>query len=414
MDKSELLNRIHALEKELVLLKTELAPPKTGTGVAAFFKRLPRLLISNWVLISFITAIVTAVYVKYRFDIDYFESYKNIKIAKDISSFYTEMGEKLMIISEWEAAKEAYTRALENNKNNMQASFGLMKATAFDPAENGKNVQPEVVDARVDLLVSKFPEDYMVHFLNGVRYMNKNDLEKAVSSFNKSIALKPDFISTYIELGYLNMGSYDAKTKTIRVNHTKSIEYSKKAVTIDSNNAIANNNLGYSLLLRGQIKQGIMYLEKANNQSPSLLTMINIGEAYRLCGTVQTALWYHTKALERLEATKDENDRFISGVWCYNFLPIRADDTVTVKNYVKIAGKYQKLAFANYALSLDYALQDNFNAATKHLAAALQCDRDQYCEKYFRNTISSLDYFLTLKPGFKAWVKKMWPYVALK
>lgn len=176
MEDTDLQKRVSDLEQELGALKKSL---KADAEAAPRSKSLFQFLKENWVLLSFATALLTAGYVKFRFGINYFDSYRNVAINRDLSSFYEHMGDGMMAKNQWEAAEQAYREALKVNPNNDSATFKIAKAEVFQPAPGEKYPAAEVIDAKLKYLLEKFPDDYQIYYLKGLRYEQMQDTENA-------------------------------------------------------------------------------------------------------------------------------------------------------------------------------------------------------------------------------------------
>src|SRR5713226_6048420 len=125
MDKHAMLKRIHELERELASLKSHLEPGPAGNRMVETFRGFFRFLLSYWALVSFTIAVLTALYVKYAYEIDYFEQYREQSTKKKLSELHRQLGDRMLGRSEWEAADNAYKEALKINPNNAAAANGL-------------------------------------------------------------------------------------------------------------------------------------------------------------------------------------------------------------------------------------------------------------------------------------------------
>src|SRR5690242_12774004 len=116
MDENAILQRLDQLDENLNSLRSKSGSAKLSTsrsqGVLEFLLR-------NWVLLSFLAALLTAIYVKFEFGVDYFRDYRSIKTKHELSRFYLRMGDVLMGRGEWEAA-ETPTAARSKSTRTMQ------------------------------------------------------------------------------------------------------------------------------------------------------------------------------------------------------------------------------------------------------------------------------------------------------
>lgn len=93
MEEADLPKRVSDLEQAVKALTASQKTDTERSGLAARGQSFAKLLIANWVLVSFVSALLVAGYVKYRFGIDYFENYRNVATTKQLSKFYEQMGD---------------------------------------------------------------------------------------------------------------------------------------------------------------------------------------------------------------------------------------------------------------------------------------------------------------------------------
>jgi tetratricopeptide (TPR) repeat protein len=392
VDEASLLNRVSALEREVETLKK---PKKTSEGGGPL-KACTRFLIANWVLLSFLSAIFTAVYVKYRFQIDYFESYRNISDTKKLADFYERMGDRLMASSEWQAAEEAYSSALKLNPNNTAATFGIAKAEVFQPVAGQKYVAPEVVDAKLDYLLARFPDDYQIYFLKSIRYHMMGRNEEAESWLNKCIQQNPAFTGCYLQLGFLKYAQ--AKLPEAQANFAKVIQ-------LDPNSAAARNDLGACQILQSDFAHAPRQFEDSYNISPSAVTALSLGEAYWFAGFPDAARQIHQIAASNMEHADDSQDRFIGYEWASGFLPLRVGDRETLKKpAVAVYTLDQKKALMHFELSIDQALLGNLQQANQEFAVAMKLDHTSEQSALMENRFSAVENLVPTSPECKAWL----------
>src|ERR1035441_6664023 len=84
MEEPDLQKRVSDLEQEVNTLKKSLKADAEPLGIGARSQNLARFLIANWVLLSFVSALLIAGYVKITFGIDYFESYRNTAANREL------------------------------------------------------------------------------------------------------------------------------------------------------------------------------------------------------------------------------------------------------------------------------------------------------------------------------------------
>ncbi|MCL5994993.1 MAG: tetratricopeptide repeat protein [Chloroflexi bacterium] len=394
MEKPELLERLHRLEQELQALRASVEPPVKRNQFAEIVKKLTEFVLSYWAMLSFLMALATVAYVQMEFGVDYFETYRNISATKKLGTFYRDLGERMMVYGEWESAKAAYQSALDLNPNDAEAALGTVKAQVFVPLEGQKNIPYDVANAKLDFLLERYPNDYQVYFLKGFSYLSIGYTEEARAWFQKSIDQNPNFVGGYLSLGYANQSSL--RLKEAVGNYTKALE-------LDPGYSLANNNLGFCYILLTDFKRAITHLERAYQASPTLVTEINMGDAYRYAGDLDNALAWHQHALNAANDPQLENERYIGGLWGYNFMPLHAGDEETIKYLVQVGTLDQKRSIAHYAVSFDRALKRDFAAANNEFNAARKLDKDKRFNYFAVNKMMSIEWVLAPDDEVTEW-----------
>lgn len=151
-----------------------------------------------------------------------------------------------------------YGQVLSRNGENEKAAVQFKKALDADPArfniwQELLQVYLNVNDADSLIVYSKkamryFPNQAIVHYLNGAGYFNKKEYTEAVKSYNRAIALQPDDNILLLADMYSSLG--DAFNSLKEYHHADS-SY-EKSLRLNSNNASVLNNYSYYLSLRGE------------------------------------------------------------------------------------------------------------------------------------------------------------------
>ncbi len=396
MSQDDLVERIGKLEAELASLKrveSEQTPhPLEKVSKVAKF------LLSYWTLFSFLFAVVVMVYVKYRFDIDYFENYRSAADIRNLSDFHRKMGDEFIGKTEWQAAEKAYREALDIDKNNIQAAYGLVKAQVFQPITGQKYYSPEVVNTRLNYLVDFFPNDYLLSYLRANYYVDKRNLDEARKWFEKSMQQNPQYSWNYVALGFLlqQEGNFDEAANNF-----------KKALQLDAENYIANGNLGYTYLYEGKFDEALKYLQRGSDISPNFANYYGVADAYLYLKDFASALIYREANLKQLESKEADSERFLAsnGLWMYNYMPLHSGDKDTIKKYVQSTGIDGQKALAYFSTSLDYALNNNFPRADELFKKGIEVDKDKFFYDFFVNKISSLQAFVAPSVEANQWLE---------
>ncbi len=348
-------------------------------------------------LISVLSAGLVAVYVKYRYDIDYFESYEKVSDTKKLARFYEKMGDRMMAKSQWPAAEQAYRAALQLDPNSTEATFGIVKAQVFQPMPGEKYYNPEVVDSRLEYLYSRFPDDYQIYFLKSLRYYSMGDQEQTEVWLHKCIDKNPQFTGCYLQLGFLKM---------VQSNLAESQKNFAKVVELDPSSSMGRNDLAACKILSSDFAGGTKDFEESYRISPSVITAISLGEAYWYDRQFENAFRIHRWAADYLAQVTDPQDRLLGGDWRSGFLPLRVGDLETVKTGVSVYTLAQKKAIADYELAIDAALLGDRDAADRYFAAALKMDPGVDYRRLAQNRMQSIVNIVPISPDARTWLEE--------
>ena len=399
MENKQLQKRLHKIEEELLVLREDLEPSAENKWKRSL-KRTSKFLISYWPLVSLAFAIAIAIIAEIFYGVGPFESYRAIKTTRELSKFYSELGDNLLFRAEWEAAEVAYRTALEIDKNNTQATYGIFKAQVFQPLEGQKFYAPEVADAKLDYLEDKIGDDYQTKFLRGVYHFSLQHYEEAFDWLSQAIASNPDFAAGYLQRGYVQQSNSDIQGACQDYHAALEADLKKNNV-----NSIANNNVGYCDLLEQNFDDAIQHLKIAQYNSPKLVTYINLGDAYLFAGKIEDALAVQLDALRSIEDAGEgiENERYVAGEWTYNFMPPYVNDKITMNSSVKVFDITQKKIFMHYNLSFGYALNHYFDAATSEFNEANRLDTHKYYTTFFASKMQSIRHFVKMNGDVQRW-----------
>ena len=404
-----ILHKLIDLEKQIADLKTDIDIARKPNPFAQALQSVAKFAISNWVLLSFLVAMLTALYVKVKFKIDYFESYRDLSAKKMLSEFYRILGDRMMISSEWDAAESAYRDSLAINPTNIKATYGIAKVGVFQPLKGQKNYASEVADTKLDYLIANPPpnasrEDLrrdfaQLYFLKGLNRSKAGDEVEGRSWQLKAIDTDPTFVGPHLELGYIHEAAGEIE---------QAVECYKRAVALDPNLALANNNLGNIYLIMCEFDQAIEYLTRAYKSSETLLTTLALGEAYAYARQFDRALVCHRKALSKLDIREIEKERYVQfgSPWLYNFMPLNKGDLETIKLSVKIRSFEEKKMLTLYVVALDHALLGNIQRANERFAEALASKEAEDYFKLFLNRIQSMLKLINPDPPARSWFEE--------
>lgn len=376
MEMEKLLKRVHELEIEIQKLKAQLAPG--GRQTVQVVKKSVGFVLTYWTLLSFVVAIVVAMYIKYSFNVDYFESYRALSSSRKISEFHSNLGDRLMLRQEWAAAEDAYTKALAANANNAAASYGLVKSRIWKPPPGEKILSPETQDTMLQFLRAEHPDDPELDFLQAIRYWTQSEGILARESLEKALQKNPRFSAAQMLLGHIDMSEGNMESAAV---------WCRKALESEPGNANAMGNLGFILMLLHEYAEAAELLEKSFRVSPSALVALVLSDVYRLSGDYATALGRSRMAVAMLDDEKVNDTRIAGGEWLYNYLPESKTDKETWKTGIYATTLPRKRAVALVANALDRALTGDLEGADKAVEQALKLEPAPEYREYLANKL---------------------------
>ena len=396
MENDQLKERIRLLQDELEQLKESISPNDKQNRLVVVFRQLNQYFSSYQALLTFVVALITIVYVQLAYGLDPLESYRNTATTKKLSEFYQRLGDQLVYMSEYADAESAYKSALTLQPNNTQAVYGLAKAQVFTPNEGQKYTDKGIADAKLDYLLSLYPDDADLYFLKCLN-AESSDNKEAQSWCEKAIKLNKKADAFYVELGYLCHKELDLEC---------AITNYRKALELNPQSQLANNNLGYTEFLRLNLKDSVRFLEQANRISPRLVTLMNLGEVHRYLGDIEKAIALHKIGVDIATEEGIEKEKIACCIWIVNFLPLDKNDVETTKYYSQVSTISEKKAMLYYALSIDYALQGDFKAASDEFENAISNDKGNQYGSYFINRCLSATRILEVNQNTRKWFKE--------
>ena len=164
----------------------------------------------------------------------------------------------------------------------------------------------EALDS-VETLTKNYPNEPLLYNISGVCYKAIGQLDAAVKSFEKALAIKPDYTEVNYNLGltFQELGQLDAAVKCY-----------EDALVVNPEHAEAHNNLGVTLKELGQLDDAIKSYEKALAIKPDYTEAhSNLGNAFKDLGEPDAAVKFYEKALA---ANPDSAEAHYSLTIAYN------------------------------------------------------------------------------------------------
>jgi tetratricopeptide (TPR) repeat protein len=222
----------------------------------------------------------------------------------------------------------------------------------------------------------------------GTQFTELVQYDRAVPELRKAALVDPEFAPTFVNLGYISQGYGDID---------EAARLFTRAIAINPNEPVALNNLGFISLILADFRKSARLLESSFRLQRNLLTALNLGDAYRYAGEVDSALRWHRRGVE-LATGASLSDRSLMGTaWLYSYMPLFMGDRETIRRSVLVGEAGEKLAFVHYALGLDHALAGNLPAAEEGFAAGWRGASTPEFRCFFANKITAI--FVWLRPG---------------
>ena len=237
-------------------------------------------------------------------------------------------------------ARKLYTTVLEASPNNQEAknellTLQLVKDQLKPPKTEIQSVfalysNGQIQDAldAVETLTKDYPNEPLLYNISGACYKEIGQLEEAFKSFQKAVALKPDYAEAQYNIGVTihELGQVDSAIKcyerVLAIQHAypnahnnlgqillesgqpdAAMSHFEWAVAYQPEFSEAHNNLGSSLLALRQVNTAVTHYEKAIEIKPDYqLAHNNLGIAYQRLGEIDKAF----KSFERALAIKSD------------------------------------------------------------------------------------------------------------
>lgn len=388
MEPHKLLKRIQDIEQELVSLRAEMAPRRSWGKV---FGKAGMFLVSYWALMSFFAAIATATYVKYAFNIDYFESYRNASAVKRLSEFHQEMGDEMFLRNNWKQALASYKSATAANPANTAAALGEVKASVLLPESGQKFVDAAIAAARIRKLRELYPNDPQVAILEAIQAFQNSRPDVSLAKCNEVLARHKSFPGGYLLKSYIQQGQAE---------FAGACETLEALLKLDPDNGLAHSNLGYCYLFTGKSKDAMKHLELGLMHSATMVNAISLAEACRMSGDIERATGLIANTERAFTTPGIEEESFVVGEWLWNFLPEKDGDVDSQRTSITCSTVNQKRAILRISQGMLAATKGDRKAAVERFAEVLKLE-PQY-QSFLINKLRATAYAGTLGNDIKA------------
>ena len=187
---------------------------------------------------------------------------------------------KLIKKGQFDEAKKIYEDILESSPSSKEAKIGLLELNQNNENKPNRNQLEAIVDLHktgqfqkalsvIDDLIRTYDNDPFLFNIKGSCLCETGDLNASIVSFEKAIALKPDYAEALFNLGVAHQ----------KLNQPEmAIESYEKALSIQHAYPRVHHNLGIIFYIKGQFNSAIKSFEWAVAYSP------NYSEAYYSLG----------------------------------------------------------------------------------------------------------------------------------
>ncbi len=136
------------------------------------------------------------------------------------------------------------------------------------------------------------PADFWASFTLGKALHDKGELEEGVGYYQKALAIRPDAVAAYINIGHARFLRYRLEE------NDGAMENYRQALRIDPRSAPAHSNLGLAFKAKGLLNDAIEHYKAALQLDSELApTQFNLGEALAIRGELNGAIDHYRQAL---------------------------------------------------------------------------------------------------------------------
>lgn len=337
---------------------------------------------SNRVVFSLFIGIITSVIGLYYFEISPFykleeisNRQKNLEYNKKIVRWHLKLGNSFLGISQMDAAKIEFEKAIVLDKYNVEAHFGKMKSEVFIPIGN-KEPDLEIVEKKLNLYQKEYPFDPHIYSFLGDVYLNI-DKDKAMEYYMYAVDCDSKTASAYYGMAVIHDMDEDS---------VKAHDMYLKASSLSKLNQTYLNNLGYQYYQRGNYDQAIEYYKKLLSLNGNYaLTHFPLSSAYRLKGNLWYSFQYYEFLIDLLNNDEIMAQNRNIGLWFFH----------TDREPIYFYELSMKKCYAYYGIALTAYLRSDFMTADHYIDKAknLKSEREWLVKRLLSYDIKTLRNF---------------------
>ena len=208
--------------------------------------------------------------------------------------------ETAFVAAKWDEVITLGEKRLEREPENATVHFLLSMAYymkgEYDLQEHQRSLAFEdekSVDSIVawcEQLAQRFPDNYYAYLLLGSAYRAKDEVNKAMESYQRAVEINPNLSDAYVGL---------AATYWISGKVDDAIKYFKKAIEINPKDVAAHFNLGLLYENIEQIDEAIALYEKTIGIDPHFTDVyVTLGDLYSEKGEKDKAIKTYERVIE--------------------------------------------------------------------------------------------------------------------
>jgi tetratricopeptide (TPR) repeat protein len=170
----------------------------------------------------------------------------------------------------------------------MKGDYDLQERERSLALEDEENADSIV--AWCEQLTQRFPDNYYAYLLLGSAYRAKDEVNKAMESYQRAVQISPNLPDAYLGL---------AATYFMSEKADEAIKYFKKAIELNPKHVAAYYNLGSLYANTSQIDEAITSFEKTVEIDPNFKeAYMNLGDLYLEKGDKEKAIKAYQKVIE--------------------------------------------------------------------------------------------------------------------
>ncbi len=217
--------------------------------------------------------------------------YTQLDLVPTLESRFRDFAFSLLAEGKYDKAAEAFTKAIEVNKNDAWSNAGRGNARVLLKDLQGLS--------DTETSVAILPDEYTYSALAFNLEMDYK-INEAMEGYKKAIAKNKDYIVAHYNLGRLF---------EIRATYDEAISEYKEAIRIDPKFPLAHGNLGHAYWLKGQTPLSIDEYRKALDLNPNYTEAhYNLGLIYKALGRRADARKEFEEALRITPNLKEAKD----------------------------------------------------------------------------------------------------------